>query len=97
MLWDDSKSAAPKTDQIIMSRTALTTESTGQDDPYLAERGTAEKYVEVHAGSCRATEIRELWGDASRPRSKLGRTPATDFPTIVETMVESDLIRMNGG
>jgi len=50
-----------------------------------------EKYVEVDERFYRPTEIRELRGDASKARRKLGWAPAVDFDAIVERMVRFDV------
>ena len=56
-----------------------------------------EKYVEVDERFFRPTEIRELRGNSSKARLRLGWSPTVGFDKIVEIMVEADLSQLDGG
>jgi GDPmannose 4,6-dehydratase len=48
-------------------------------------------HVEIDQRYFRPAEVDLLLGDASHARARLGWTPATSFPRLVDMMVESDL------
>jgi GDPmannose 4,6-dehydratase len=56
-----------------------------------------ERYVKTDERLYRPTEINELRGDASKAQRRLGWSPNLRFEQVVETMVEADLSRADGG
>ena len=56
------------------------------------EKATGKVLVEVDPRYFRPTEVDQLLGDASKARSKLGWQHKTSFETLVEDMVESDMV-----
>lgn len=48
-------------------------------------------FVKLAEGELRPVEVRQVVGDASRLRQKLGWTPRTSFADLVKEMVEHDL------
>jgi GDPmannose 4,6-dehydratase len=50
-----------------------------------------QKHVVVDPMNMRPTEVDFLLGDASKAKQKLGWKATTDFPTLVNMMVDSDL------
>jgi GDPmannose 4,6-dehydratase len=51
-----------------------------------------DEYVEIDPQYFRPTEVDILLGDASKARQKLGWKPETDFASLVDEMVEHDLM-----
>jgi GDPmannose 4,6-dehydratase len=52
------------------------------------------EYVEIDPKLIRPAEVEILCGDSSRARQKLGWTPRMRFATLIRTMVEADLERV---
>lgn len=58
------------------------------------DRETGDLLVRVNPEYFRPTDVNALVGDASKAKAELGWTPSTDFPQLVELMVQSDLRRV---
>ena len=56
------------------------------------DKATGEVLVEIDPRYFRPTEVDALLGDASKARAKLGWRHKTSFDTLVEEMVEADMV-----
>ncbi len=56
-----------------------------------------EPYVKIDASFMRPAEVDILLGNPAKARSKLGWTPRTSLPQLVEMMMEADLRRLAAG
>lgn len=55
-----------------------------------------ERHVEVDPRHCRPTDVDLLMGDYSRAKTRLGWEPKTKFKDLIEMMVDSDLLGLQG-
>lgn len=55
-----------------------------------------DKYVEIDNSLFRPAEVNVLCGDPSKAKSRLGWSPETNFESLVEMMVSSDLKDLGG-
>jgi GDPmannose 4,6-dehydratase len=53
------------------------------------------KYVRADPALVRPAEVDHLLGDATKARTQLGWTPTVDFKTLIEMMVDADLVRLD--
>jgi GDPmannose 4,6-dehydratase len=53
------------------------------------------KYVRADPALVRPAEVDHLLGDATKARTQLGWTPTVDFKSLVEMMVDADLMRLD--
>jgi len=56
-----------------------------------------QKHVRIDPQFLRPAEVDHLIGDASKAKATLGWTPEVDFTTLVEMMVDADMVRLASG